>query len=189
MTENHVTGANRIVEVLLCVTNDKAKLWKLPRKVFLQADNCSRENNNGCFISYFDCVIQLGAFDESEVGFLPVVHTHSDIDQCLRTTSCILRSHHAYTFADMHHQLYSCLVVVLKSAECTAVSVSLNFVMHLIAWIMWKNNIIHIVPMQSFYKQARSLVPPLMYFGYCMGFTALRTGRKDNCFLPVLRDR
>lgn len=46
MTRNHSKGANHIVKSIYRVIDDKASLQKLPRKLFMQLDNCSRENKN-----------------------------------------------------------------------------------------------------------------------------------------------
>jgi hypothetical protein len=53
----------------------------LPRKLYLQFDNCVRENKNRFVFGALALLVHWGIFDEVEVGFLLVGHTHDDIDQ------------------------------------------------------------------------------------------------------------
>jgi hypothetical protein len=52
----------------------------LPRTLYLQLDNCIRENKNTVFFSYLAWLIERGIFDNVFVSFLPVGHTHFDCD-------------------------------------------------------------------------------------------------------------
>ena len=108
MTDEHKKGSNHIVEVIHRFINGKSKDRPLPRKLFIQLDNCSRENKNKFVMSYLDALVRWGVFDEIEVGFLPVGHTHCDIDQAFSSTSNRLRTHDAITLEDMQAQLRCC---------------------------------------------------------------------------------
>ena len=57
-----------------------AKDGVLPRKLYLQVDGGS-ENENRWVISYLSLLIDIGMFDLIQMSFLPVGHTHEDIDQ------------------------------------------------------------------------------------------------------------
>ena len=46
MTEEHSTGANHVVEAIHRFLNKKRLEGPLPKKFFIQLDNCSRENKN-----------------------------------------------------------------------------------------------------------------------------------------------
>ena len=88
MTEGHSTGANHIIEaILLTVTYIIRKKGKLPRRLFLQFDNCTRENKNRFLFPYLQSIVQMSIFDEIILGFSPVGNTHEDIDQSF---SCLL---------------------------------------------------------------------------------------------------
>ncbi len=50
-------------------------------------------------------LVSVKVFETVEVGFLPIGHTHEDIDQCFSQTSGRLRQHTAVTLEDLHHQL------------------------------------------------------------------------------------
>jgi len=53
----------------------------LPKTLFLQLDNCSGENKNKYVFSFLSELVHNGTFDSIVVSFLPVGHTHEDIDQ------------------------------------------------------------------------------------------------------------
>ena len=58
----------------------------LPEVLFLQLDNCIRENKNTVFIGFLAWLLERRIFKEIYLSFLPVGHTHFDCDQC---ASCI----------------------------------------------------------------------------------------------------
>lgn len=76
MTEDQETGANHIVESVHRFLTTRVTTEPLPSKLFLQVDNCGRENKNRFFFAYMDCLIAWHVLKPIEVGFLPVVHTH-----------------------------------------------------------------------------------------------------------------
>lgn len=105
MTQEHETGANHIVEVLHRFINAKRADGPLPRKFFVQLDNCTRENKNRFVMGYFEMLVAHSVFDSVEAGFLPVGHTHEDVDQAFSQTSARLRVHNAITLEDIHGEL------------------------------------------------------------------------------------
>ena len=56
-------------------------------------------------MAYFDMLVALGVFEQIEVGFLPVGHTHEDVDQAFSQTSGRLRVHDAVDLDDLHEEL------------------------------------------------------------------------------------
>lgn len=105
MTEEHQTGANHIVESIHRFLMDKSLSSTIPPKLCIQVDNCTRENKNRFFFAYIESLVRWKLFHEVEVGFLPVGHTHEDIDQAFSTTSARLRVHEAVTLNDLLFQL------------------------------------------------------------------------------------
>lgn len=105
MTEEHSTGANHVIEVLHRFLNVKRSEGPLPAKFYVQLDNCSRENKNKYVMAYFEMLVSVGVFESVEVGFLPVGHTHEDVDQSFSQTSSRLRVHNAITLRELHLQL------------------------------------------------------------------------------------
>lgn len=105
MTEEHQTGANHIVETLHRFLIRKRATGPLPPKLFLQLDNCSRENKNRYVMAYLEFLVANSVFSCVEAGFLPVGHTHEDIDQAFSRTSTRLRVTNAITLTDLHTAL------------------------------------------------------------------------------------
>jgi hypothetical protein len=55
-------------------------LGPLPPVLNLQLDNTCRENKNWCLFTFLGVLVLIGVFKEINVKFLPVGHTHEDID-------------------------------------------------------------------------------------------------------------
>lgn len=103
LTEEYETGANHIIQALhVCLNKHEGKL---PEVLYLQLDNCTKENKNRFFFSFLEFLVQNGTFKQIFVGFLPVGHTHEDIDQAFSRTADRLRSNDAVTLLDMKSQL------------------------------------------------------------------------------------
>ena len=51
-----------------------------PTTLYLQLDNCGRENKNQYVLAVLALLVQLNIFDEITLGFLMKGHTHEDID-------------------------------------------------------------------------------------------------------------
>lgn len=105
MTDEHETGANHIIESIHRTLLDIQKSQALPRTFNLQVDNCTRENKNKYLFSYLESLVQWCLFDEIIVGFLPIGHTHEDIDQTFSRTSERLRSKDAVTMKELKSEL------------------------------------------------------------------------------------
>lgn len=105
MTQEHETGANHVVEVIHRFLNRRRTEGPIPKKLFVQLDNCTRENKNRYVMGFFEMLVSKSVFDSVEVGFLPIGHTHEDVDQCFSTTSARLRLHNAVTLNELHEQL------------------------------------------------------------------------------------
>lgn len=108
MTDEHETVSNHIIEVLHRFINEKAGTGTLPTKLTVQLDNCVRENKNQFLLSYVDCLVLRGVFESVEVSFLPIGHTHTDIDQTFSSTAERLRRSDAPTLAYMKRVLTGC---------------------------------------------------------------------------------
>lgn len=88
-------------------------LWKWPGKLHLQLDNAS-DNKSKAFFGFAAQLIEEGVFDEVNMNFLIVGHTHEDVDQYFSVISQHLRSlmyHNAsdlvISFEDFQRQLRS----------------------------------------------------------------------------------
>ena len=87
MTEDFETGSIHVIEAIQWWLRAKVEETKgnFPPTLFIQVDNCSREN------------VARGTFHEIQISFLLHGHTHEDIDQAFSCTSRFLRVHEAVT--------------------------------------------------------------------------------------------
>lgn len=100
----------------------KAECVKLPEILFVQADNCTRENKNRYFMSYFQMLVACGVFVEVQVSFLPIGHTHADIDQAFSSVSRRLNDNKAVTMGDLLNELRQCYQPKAKAGELLQVA-------------------------------------------------------------------
>ena len=65
----------------------------LPPVLYLQLDNCFRENKNSYLVSYLTWLVERKVFKRIELSFLMVGHTHNECDQCASCFSIGCRNH------------------------------------------------------------------------------------------------
>jgi len=105
MTDNFETGANHIIETMHRYLDRRNGQIGLPQTLFIQMDNCTRENKNRYLFAYLESLVSWGVFREVHVSFLPVGHTHTDIDQLFSRTATRLHKNCAITLKDLHSEL------------------------------------------------------------------------------------
>ena len=54
----------------------------LPPILYVQLDNCFRENKNAYVVAYLTWLVERKVFKKIFMSFLPVGHTHNEADQC-----------------------------------------------------------------------------------------------------------
>nr|XP_006821263.1 PREDICTED: uncharacterized protein LOC102800784 [Saccoglossus kowalevskii] len=86
---------NILLEVLKEVKNHLAKV------LYLQLDNCFRENKNRFLLSLMELMVEIDIFEEIYVSFLPVGHTHENVDQMFSKISARLQHNNTYTLNDL----------------------------------------------------------------------------------------
>ncbi len=75
-------GTNVILDVLLRVLADlKAAGHRIPRTLYLQLDNTSKQNKSRFMLGLLGYLLVNDVFDRILMSVLPVGHTHEDIDQ------------------------------------------------------------------------------------------------------------
>lgn len=77
------------------------KSGRLPRVLFLQVDNTCKQNKNKYMIGYLACMVQWHLFSQVYMSFLPVGHTHEDVDQFFSKIAGHLRTNDAYDRNDI----------------------------------------------------------------------------------------
>jgi hypothetical protein len=73
----------------------------LPMKLFLQMDNCVKDNKNYHLLAFLSFLIITKVFEEVQLGFLIVSHTHEDIDGNFGYLSKTLKEHDNYVLANV----------------------------------------------------------------------------------------
>jgi hypothetical protein len=103
--DNCKHGTNLTIEALHRVL---IKEWirggkgRLPRVLFLQLDNCSKQNKSQYLIAYLGLLVGWDVFEEVILSFLPVGHTHEDIDQLFSRIAVFLRKNDARARQEFH---------------------------------------------------------------------------------------
>ena len=73
----------------------------LPPKLQLQLDNTAKDNKNHFLLGYCGLLLAEGLFEEVEVFFLPVGHTHNEVDQVFSLISKAVAREGAFTVDDL----------------------------------------------------------------------------------------
>ena len=68
-------------------------------------DNCARENKNQFVLGYLCYLIKCKVFKKIELSFLPVGHTHEDVDQMFSRFSVYLKGHDSITMNDLMNSI------------------------------------------------------------------------------------
>ena len=106
--DNVASDPNLTVEVLQRTLQyaEEARGGKLPPKLYLQLDNCWRENKNCLVMNWIASLTERGLFpDGIYVSFLPVGHTHNEVDQVASRISIAVRNRAIHT----PEELLACL--------------------------------------------------------------------------------
>ena len=92
MPDHEQQGHNVTIQALYEVLSDiKKEYGVLPPILKLQLDNTTKQNKGQYLFGFLAMLVALGHFNEIEVNFLPVGHTHEDIDQFFSRISLRLR--------------------------------------------------------------------------------------------------
>ncbi|XP_062576087.1 uncharacterized protein LOC134237971 [Saccostrea cucullata] len=94
----YMHDANLVMNIIL-KSSYKAllKTGFLQSTLYIQADNCARENKNKYVLGFCELLVTLDIFKEVHLSFLHVGHTHEDIDAAFSQLSTKLRKSDAET--------------------------------------------------------------------------------------------
>lgn len=95
--------SNLSIMVLLLILQRYAD--QLPKVLYLQMDNCGRENKNKYVFAFLCLLVELEVFEKVKVSFLMVGHTHEDIDQMFSRISTRINRLNIYTLDDLIKQV------------------------------------------------------------------------------------
>jgi hypothetical protein len=116
---------NLVCEVLSrTLIAEEARRGKLPPTLFLQMDNCIRENKNTYTEKFLEWLVERGVSRKILASFLPVGHTHFDPDQLASRIGEILRTR------DIHNA--AALVATLK--QCYSPAPHVEFIHDVLDW-------------------------------------------------------
>ena len=102
-------GHNITIQVLHEVLVDiKRKEGSLPPILHIQLDNTTKQNKGKYVVAYLAWLVKTGVIREAYMNFLPVGHTHEDIDQYFSRVSVWCRHHDAPTVSALHTGLRRC---------------------------------------------------------------------------------
>ncbi len=85
----------------LCTLEKIVGAKPLPRNLLLQMDNCMKDNKNQHLLAFLSLLTMRDVFEEMNLEFLVVAHTHEDIDKCFGYLSKKLREQNNYVLADL----------------------------------------------------------------------------------------
>ena len=81
---------------------------KLPDNLYIQLDNTTRQNKGRYFTAFCEYLVAAGLFKYVGICFLPVGHTHEDIDQFFSRIAIRLRKYDAWSRQQLAHQIREC---------------------------------------------------------------------------------
>ena len=102
ITDHEAQGHNSSIQVLHHILLDIAQNGRMPKVLKLQLDNTTKQNKGQYLFAYLSLLIEYGVFISIEVSYLPVGHTHEDIDQFFSRISVWLRCTNAHTWTHTH---------------------------------------------------------------------------------------
>ena len=99
-------GHDVTIEVIWRIINDiKETEGQLPPILLIQLDNTSKQNKGRYLFAFLALLVHHGVFDKILISFLPVGHTHEDIDQMFSRFATYLRKRSAYSRQEMRDAL------------------------------------------------------------------------------------
>lgn len=121
--ENIAGDPNLTIEIIQReLKRTEEALGKLPPMLCLQLDNCFRENKNSYVLNYLGWLTERGLFPGGIfVSFLPIGHTHNEMDQCASTISLIVRRQDIFTRQQLYDRIEeSCTSLRVQEIDSVA---------------------------------------------------------------------
>ena len=76
--------------------------------MYLQLDNTTKQNKGRWLMAFLSLLVEAGTFRKIIVSFLPVGHTHEDIDQFFSRIAMALRREDAHSRLDLEQIILRC---------------------------------------------------------------------------------
>jgi hypothetical protein len=101
--ENFKQGTNVTIQAMHhALAHKVAKDGRLPARLYLQLDNTSKQCKSQYMLGWLGYLIHTDQVRHIVLSFLPVGHTHEDIDQIFSRLSVYLSSHDALNMKQLH---------------------------------------------------------------------------------------
>jgi len=114
-------GHNITIQVLFYVLLAiLSKVGSLPPVMFLQLDNTTKQNKGRFLMAFLAYLVLMGVVKSAYINFLPVGHTHEDIDQFFSRLSLYLRKNNAPDVPALLDALTKCFLKYGKRPIATA---------------------------------------------------------------------
>lgn len=104
MRDEQRTAAGDIVEPTHMLIADREATGLRPPTLYVQIDNCTRENKILYMFAYIEFLVAWKIFHTIDVSYLLIWHNQGNIDQVFCCTSERLCSSDAITLSDVHIQ-------------------------------------------------------------------------------------
>ena len=111
VAQGHNVTIQALFDVLEQIKTDKGWI-KFPPTLYIQLDNTTKQNKGRWLMAFLALLVEAGTFTKIIVSFLPVGHTHEDIDQFFSRIAMLLRR------KDAHSRL--ALEKLLLSLNCSS---------------------------------------------------------------------
>lgn len=108
--EDIASDPNLTCEVLYQTlrAEQEARGGKLPEILYLQLDNCIRENKNTYLFAYICWLVERNIFKTAYVSFLPVGHTHFDCDRLASRIAFAMKYRDVTAIGDLRSIIEQC---------------------------------------------------------------------------------
>ncbi|XP_077869749.1 uncharacterized protein LOC144361813, partial [Saccoglossus kowalevskii] len=111
--------SNLTMNVLLEMLLERKQ--ELGRTLHTQLDNCYRENKNRFVLCLGALLVEYDIFEEVYFSFLPVGHTHEDVDQMFSKIAGKIKKRNIYTLNDLLHAVTDSYTPQIKTKQLTSV--------------------------------------------------------------------
>jgi hypothetical protein len=101
-------GNNVTIDCLhLALVHNLKREGVIPPTVYVQLDNTTKQCKSRFFLGYCAYLVHLGVVKDVVISFLPVGHTHEDIDQLFSRISVYLQQHDARSRVALEEAVHS----------------------------------------------------------------------------------
>ena len=98
--------SNKTCEIIMKVLEySQTKLGSLPKKLFIQTDNCSKDLKNQFVLAFYWTLVDRNVFEEIIVSHMPVGHTHNDVDWFFSVMASKLKKKEIPSFENLIEEL------------------------------------------------------------------------------------